>query len=63
MQRTARIERDEQLSNTNSFRLRNKSTSPSAKNAAKSLIGEAWTKCCFTTPTISSAQIFSILAR
>jgi len=29
----------------------------------KSLIGEAWTKCFSTTPTISTARTFSIPAR
>jgi hypothetical protein len=36
------------------------STSPSVQNAAKSLIGEAWMKCCFTMPGISTGQTFSI---
>jgi len=31
-------------------------------HAAKSLIGEAWTKCCSTMPTISTARTFSISA-
>jgi hypothetical protein len=39
-----------------------KSTSPSAQNVPKSLIGEAWTKCC-SIPTTSTDPIFSIPAR
>jgi hypothetical protein len=41
-------------------RPKEKSTSRRAQNAAKSLIGEAWMKCCSTIPTISTDRTFSI---
>jgi hypothetical protein len=45
-----------------SFRPKKKSTSQFAQNAAKSLIGAAWTKFYFTLPIIRSGLIFSTLA-
>jgi hypothetical protein len=48
--------------NTKSCRPKKGSTSQNAQNVGKSLIGEAWMKCCSITPTTSIAQIYSILA-
>ena len=48
--------------NTKSCRLKKKSITQSAQNAAKSLIGEAWTKYCSTMPTTSTVPRSSIPA-